>query len=387
MDGSLAPGSNASRFTMAALIALSAACALSACARSDSGRGPDSAIDTGFRGVVISPPYPKPDFTLTDFNGRPFDFRKETQGEVALLFFGYTHCPDVCPLHAANVAAVLRLLAPRDRETIRFVFVSTDPERDTPARLKEWLGNFDPGFVGLTGSIDEINRILAELRMPPVERDPKTSDSASYLVGHGAQVVAFAKDGMARTEYPFGIRQEDWAHDLPKLARGDVPNAPSAGATPGAVVLRPLGDSTAIPAPFQVPIQVVAAVVPSPATASEGALYLVLRNSGVDDTLTGVWSDAVTSAAVHQTTQGNGGMTRMAPVAGVVVRGGHTLQLAPGGTHVMLVGFKAKPPAAGESIPVTLRFRHAGDILLAADVVPYTEVAAILERAVAAAGK
>lgn len=381
MDGNLASLSTVSRFATAALIAFAVACA-----RGDSAKTEASASDTGFRGVVISPPIPKPDFTLTDFHGRPFDFRKGTEGKVTLLFFGYTHCPDVCPLHAANIAAVLRLLPPEERAMIRFVFVSTDPDRDTPSRLQEWLGNFDSGFIGLTGPVEEINRILYGLRMPPVQRDTRARDSASYLVGHGAQVLAFGKDGMARTEYPFGIRQEDWAHDLPKLARGEVPNAPAAGATAGAALPRSPGDSATPLVGGAAPIQVVAAIVPSPATASEGALYLVLRNVGSDDTLTSVSSPATESAEVHQTMQGNGGMVRMAPASEVVVRGGETLQMAPGGTHVMLLGFTRKP-ATGESIPIQLRFRHAGDIVLAANVVPYADVTSILDRATASSGK
>src|SRR5688572_22956637 len=83
-----------------------------------------------FRGVVLSTPVDKPDFTLTDFNGEPYNFRLKTAGKVALLFFGYTHCPDVCPLHAANIAAVLKQLPFEMRDSIRFVFVTTDPERD-----------------------------------------------------------------------------------------------------------------------------------------------------------------------------------------------------------------------------------------------------------------
>ena len=358
-----------------------------ACSRADSERPSVSNTDTGFRGVVLSPPYAKPDFTLTDFDGRRFDFRRETEGKVALLFFGYTHCPDVCPLHAANVAAVLRDLPPEQAGEIRFVFVTTDPERDTPARLKEWLGNFHPSFVGLSGSVDEINGVLSGLRMPPIERGPPTADSAGYLVGHGAQVIAFGKDGMARVEYPFGVRQEDWAHDLPRLARGEVPNAPMASRASAV----PAGDGAALAAEAlaagtRAPIQVAGAVVPVPATLSEGALYLVLRNSGAEDTLAGIVSEAVTSAQVHETVRQPGGMMGMAPAADVVVRAGETLQLKPGGAHVMLFGFRRKPEV-GESIPVLLRFRRAGDVVFAATVVPYTDVEAVLDRASAPPGK
>ena len=90
-----------------------------------------------FRGVAISPPLAKPPLTLTDFNGQPYDFAAQTRDKVALLFFGYTHCPDVCPLHMANIAAVLGRMPAGDRARVVTVFVTTDPERDTPARLKD----------------------------------------------------------------------------------------------------------------------------------------------------------------------------------------------------------------------------------------------------------
>ncbi|MEE8175168.1 MAG: SCO family protein, partial [Gemmatimonadota bacterium] len=91
------------------------------------GSGQNEAAN-GFRGVMLEPG-PRPDFTLTDTRGRPFDFRRETDGKVALLFFGYTHCPDVCPVQMAGIAAVLRDLPWEIRDRIEVVFVTTDPAR------------------------------------------------------------------------------------------------------------------------------------------------------------------------------------------------------------------------------------------------------------------
>ena len=164
------------------------------------------------------------------------------------------------------------------RDAIRFVFVTTDPVRDTPARLKEWLGSFDPSFIGLRGSVEEVNRILYALRMPAIQQSDAPAGSADYDVGHAAQVLAFGLDGVSRLEYPFGIRQEDWAHDLPKLARGELP----AGATPVAPSSdsAPAQDAAGGNAADALPIRVAAAIVPQPATLTEAALYLVLRNNG-----------------------------------------------------------------------------------------------------------
>jgi protein SCO1/2 len=170
-------------------------------------------------------PGPRPDFTLTDTRGRPYDFRKETEGKVALLFFGYARCPDVCPVQMAGMAAVLRDLPWEVRDRIEVVFVTTDPERDTPDRLRDWLSGFDPAFVGLRGKIEEVNRIQAGLDLPPSVRlseAPGDGDAYevddSYEIGHAAQVLAFTPDDRMRLAYPFGTRQADWKHDLPRLA-------------------------------------------------------------------------------------------------------------------------------------------------------------------------
>jgi protein SCO1/2 len=173
--------------------------------------------------VLLDAPADKPDFTLADTEGRPYDFRARTDGRVTLLFFGYTHCPDVCPIHLANIATVLRDLSYDERQRVAVVFVTTDPERDTPARIREWLDAFDPTFVGLTGTLDEVNAIQARLQMGAAYRqEPGTpgagiATDGGYTVGHAAQVVAFGLDDRAHLLYPFGTRQHDWAADLPKL--------------------------------------------------------------------------------------------------------------------------------------------------------------------------
>jgi len=172
------------------------------------------------QGLALSPPQEKPAFTLTDTQGRPFDFRKETDGFVTLLFFGYTHCPDVCPVHMANIAAVLHNLPPTVSQKVKMVFVTTDPERDTPKVLRAFLDKFDAGFIGLTGSPDEILAAQAAAKIPAATKEvPDTGGKpGEYFIGHAAFVFAYTPDGMGRFLYPFGIRQNDWAHDIPRLA-------------------------------------------------------------------------------------------------------------------------------------------------------------------------
>src|SRR5438105_14305608 len=87
--------------------------------------------EAAYRGGVVTPPLPKPRFTLTDTSGAPFDFWRETGGYVTLLFFGYTRCPDECPLHVANIAQGLKKLPAGAGDRVKPVFVTTDPARDT----------------------------------------------------------------------------------------------------------------------------------------------------------------------------------------------------------------------------------------------------------------
>lgn len=200
------------RFISVALLVMSAA--VVACGHRES--------LAGLHGVLLTPPQPKPNFVLTDTQGRPFDFRAETRGTATLLYFGYTNCPDVCPTHMANIASALRRLSAADQARVRVVFVTTDPARDTAARLRGWLNNFDRRFVGLSGSADSVNAIQQRLGLPPatMEMDPTSSGPrASYGMGHAAQVLAFTPDDSLRAEYPSGFTVDDWANDIPKLIR------------------------------------------------------------------------------------------------------------------------------------------------------------------------
>ena len=186
------------------------------------GCGGADGAGTGYAGRMLAAPLPKPDFTFTDVHGRPFGFRAETDGKVTLLFFGYTHCPDICPVQLANIAAVLRDLPAETQEQIRVVFVTTDPARDTPERLREWLASHHPAFVGLRGPLHEVNAVERSLLLPPSVVAPGAGAGhggtpSDYFVGHASAVVAFGADDTARVVYPWGTRQQDWRRDLPRL--------------------------------------------------------------------------------------------------------------------------------------------------------------------------
>jgi protein SCO1/2 len=190
------------------------AVALTACGE----RSGEGSADSGFRGAELPEPFPAPDFTLRDTDGLDFRFRDETAGYLTLLFFGYTHCPDICPVHMANLAAVLGDFLLEQRRRVKVVFVTTDPERDTPEVVREWLDHFDRGFIGLIGDLDTVNEIQASFRLPPAVR--QEMPGGEHIVGHASQVVAITGDGLVRIFYPSGVRQADWAHDLPRLLDG-----------------------------------------------------------------------------------------------------------------------------------------------------------------------
>ncbi|MGH7503384.1 MAG: SCO family protein [Longimicrobiales bacterium] len=173
----------------------------------------------GWRGTRLETSLARPDFTLEDTRGEPFAFREQTAGTLTFLFFGYTNCPDVCPVHMAGLGRILEQFPHAVRSRVRVVFVSTDPARDSPQRIREWLDEMGRGFVGLRGPLDEVNRIQIALGLPPASSSPAATPGTDYAVGHAAQVLAFTPDDSAHFAYPFGTRQEDWVRDLPRLLR------------------------------------------------------------------------------------------------------------------------------------------------------------------------
>ena len=173
--------------------------------------------DATYRGGLVSPPLAKPKFTLTDTSGASFDLWSKTQGSVTLLFFGYTHCPDMCPLQMHMIADALKKLTPAAAAEFKVVFVTTDPARDTPQVLRAYLDHFDKRFIGLTGSEQAIEAAQIAAKLAPAKKGTVRPDG-NYEVGHAAFVLAYTKDNLAHVIYPVGLAAEDWAHDLPFLA-------------------------------------------------------------------------------------------------------------------------------------------------------------------------
>ena len=136
---------------------------------SKTGAGParsSSGAHNTYRGGLISPLLPKPRFTLTDTSGAPYNFLAKTRGYVTLLFFGYTHCPDMCPLQMHMIADALKKISPAAANQFKVVFVTTDPDRDTPQVLRTFLDHFDKRFIGLTGNQEAIDAAQIAANLP-----------------------------------------------------------------------------------------------------------------------------------------------------------------------------------------------------------------------------
>lgn len=320
--------------------ALCAALLLGACGRSD------RAIPPAADSTAVAIALPRPSFTLTTTDGRPFDFRRETAGTITFLMFGYTHCPDVCPVHLANMTAALGKLTTAERARTRVVFVTVDPDRDTPAVLRKFLDAFDPSYVGLTGTKAALDSAQKSVNFAPAILS-KDSTGAP-VVTHSAPVVVITADDSAHVMFPFGARQTEWAREIPKLlTRGAA--APTLTIERAYLVI-PIGDAPA-------------------------ALYFTARNRGATaDSVVGVEVPGAGTASLHehQHDMATGNM-RMVPVAAYPIAAGAMLRLAPGGAHVMIEK-PARSYARGERFRLLVRFAHGGIVPAEVSVITYADL-------------
>jgi protein SCO1/2 len=153
---------------------------------------------------------------LNDHNGRPVTLAT-FRGKVVVLFFGYTHCPDVCPTTLSDMAQALKLLRPEDARKIQVLFASVDPERDTPETLRAYVPYFHPDFLGLYGTPGQVARAAREFRV--VYRKHVEPGATGYLVDHSAGSYVVDAQGNLRLYLPFAMPAADIAHDLSALLR------------------------------------------------------------------------------------------------------------------------------------------------------------------------
>jgi protein SCO1/2 len=169
-----------------------------------------------FRGSVVPEPSTVPDFTLIDQHNEPFRL-SDMQGNVVLLFFGYTQCPDVCPTTLATWRQVEEELGP-DSPRVRFVFVTVDPERDTPERLGTYINLFNPDFVGLTGTPEQLDAVYRIFGIVHV-KNASSGSAAGYTVTHTATAFLLDPAGRWRLLESYGTPPEDIVHDIRQLLK------------------------------------------------------------------------------------------------------------------------------------------------------------------------
>lgn len=164
-----------------------------------------------FRGTAYVEPYPvAADFELIQSNGDIFHLSNQ-RDKIVLLFFGYTTCPDVCPTTLAELNMALNRISEKAKQ-VQVVFISVDPERDTSQAAQAYVSRFNPSFIGLSGSLDELGKIWQEYG---IFREVTQSDSAAgVLINHTARVTLIDTQGNIRLSYGFGTPVEDIVHDL-----------------------------------------------------------------------------------------------------------------------------------------------------------------------------
>ncbi|EER60775.1 electron transport protein SCO1/SenC [Acidovorax delafieldii 2AN] len=182
---------------------MSASALLSAC----------SEKKTEFRGVDITGADYARDVPLTDHNGQKRSL-KDFRGKVVVVFFGYTQCPDVCPTSMQELAEVKQMLG-QDGDRLQGIFVTVDPERDTPSVLKAYMANFDPSFLALSGTPEEIAAVAKDFKIYFKKVDGKTP--TSYTMDHSAGSYVYDTAGRLRVYNRYGSGAQALAADVRAL--------------------------------------------------------------------------------------------------------------------------------------------------------------------------
>jgi protein SCO1/2 len=169
-----------------------------------------------FRGTLYDPALPAPEIELARENGSSFRL-SEQRGNLVLLFFGYTSCPDVCPTTLSDLRKVNEELGSAANQ-VKVVYVTVDPERDTPEVIQKYVSIFNPAFIGLSGSPDELAPVWKDYGVYR-EIDQVASSASGYLVTHSSRVYVIDQDGNLRLSYSYGTPVDDILHDLKILLK------------------------------------------------------------------------------------------------------------------------------------------------------------------------
>jgi protein SCO1/2 len=165
----------------------------------------------GLKAGVFNPPREAPDFSVRGSDGTTLTLDRY-RGKVVVLGFGYTSCPNVCPVTLAVLAQAHRKLGPLGSQ-VQVIYLTVDPERDNAERLKQYLAAFDPTFVGGTGTAAQ----MAAVRSSYGVTAEKHGTGSDYAVAHSSFVYLITRDGKLRALMPFGHKADDYVHDISML--------------------------------------------------------------------------------------------------------------------------------------------------------------------------
>ena len=219
------PESPRSRHRLAGAVVTVIAAVLSACGAEETPATTEGFTEgnpDGMHGAVLTDPYVVPDVELTATDGEPFSLTEDTTAPLTLVFFGYTHCPDICQIVMADIASALTRLDEADRDKVEVLLVTSDPARDDPETLRAYLDRFDPRFEGLTGALDTIVEAATALGVP-IEKGAKMP-SGGYEVTHGTQIVAIDESDRSPLVWTEGTSAALLAEDLDMLLTTGLPD-------------------------------------------------------------------------------------------------------------------------------------------------------------------
>jgi len=163
---------------------------------------------------VLSPVMAAPELALQGSDGKPLNLARY-RGKVVLLAFGFSSCGEVCPITLATLAGARKKLG-GDAANVQVVYVTVDPERDDAARMKKFLGSFDPTFVGGVGSRAEID---AAQKSYGISSTKQVYADGNYTIGHSSSIYMIDRAGGLRAVMPYGHTADDFVHDLKILLR------------------------------------------------------------------------------------------------------------------------------------------------------------------------
>ncbi|WP_213909176.1 SCO family protein [Stutzerimonas nitrititolerans] len=198
-------------FILVALVALVIGLTVYRVLNSERQVDPTQLLDAGI--VILPQGRDVPKLTLTNQDGEPVQV-DQLEGKWTLLFFGYTFCPDICPATLAELRQLRGQLPDEVREQLRPVLVSVDPARDTPEQLKQYLEFFGEGFVGLTGTLDDIQTLANGVGIPFI---PGDTSRENYTVDHSGNLVIIGPDGRQHGFIRAPLKVQKLSQQLPAL--------------------------------------------------------------------------------------------------------------------------------------------------------------------------